>query len=818
MLALLVGLLLAVADAAVDAARRTDAAPDAAPDAGAPDAAVPDAGVPDAGPPDAAPPDAAPPPPAAPAEGRGRLALRLSERGTRAPVAGAFVQIVPLDPKNAALGTIDLATDETGRLDADLPPGRYKLGAYPADQAEVIREVTITRGRTTTLVLLAAPIWRQEEVVTIVEKVETPSAVRRELPVEQLQRLPGTQGDALKVVQNLPGAARVPFGGGGLVLRGTSPRDSKAFIDGIEIPQLFHFGGIVSVYNSDMLSSIELYPGGFDARFGRTQGGIVEVYSRSPRDDTYHGVLDVNFIDTTALAEGPVAGGAFAVAVRRSYVDAILAVALPERPNFDLLVAPRYYDYQARHDRPLAGGRFALYVFGSDDRLEFLRSSPLGLDSAERGRFLNQTLFHRVVAKHELESAGRTVRSMVATGFDQIKLQFGERGSEQRRVPLLARTDARLRLRPGLDLSGGADLQGGWWTFDTTRPPSLGQGGQRDPTQPVADVTQRADHPFFNGALHAGAHWKARPWLELLPTARVDYFHLSREVVVDPRLVVREPLGAALTLRQNVGLYHQPPTDVDLDPVFGNPELESSYAVQVGAGGTWRPNPLVKVELDAFYNELFRLPVPTALGPNSARAGSRNRAASTAGAELFAPAVGLQGYQTGEGRGRSYGAELLLRGETSRLFGWIAYTIMRAERQDAPGEAFRPFSFDQTHILTVLASYKLDRGYRLGGRFRLVSGNPYTPVEESFFDADANRYVPVVARPNSGRLPAFHALDVRFDKEWVFDTWTLGVYLDVQNVYNHESVEAVRYAFDYAQRTDITGTPVLPSFGIKGSF
>src|SRR5262249_18520926 len=117
--------------------------------------------------------------------------------------------------------------------------------------------------RLTVRYFLAKRPGRFETVVT--GKRDRTEVARQSLDVEEIQRVPGTFGDALKVIQNLPGVARAPFGAGALIVRGQSPRDSKTFLDGIEIPFLFHFGGLISVYPSDMLKRIDFYPGGFSA-------------------------------------------------------------------------------------------------------------------------------------------------------------------------------------------------------------------------------------------------------------------------------------------------------------------------------------------------------------------------------------------------------------------------------------------------------------------------------------------------------------------------------------------------------------------------
>jgi hypothetical protein len=191
------------------------------------------------------------------------------------------------------------------------------------------------------------------------------------------------------------------------------------------------------------------------------------------------------------------------------------------------------------------------------------------------------------------------------------------------------------------------------------------------------------------------------------------------------------------------------------------------------------------------------------------------------GGAQFAQGLGLTptGFQTNDGRGRAYGAELIVRHERGRrFFGWLSYTLMRGEQRDEPGQAYHLVQFDQTHILTAVGSYKLGLGFELGLRFRLVSGNPTTPTAGSFYDADRGSFSRIQGALYSDRLPLFHQLDVRLDKLFTFRLWTLALYLDIQNIYNHRSVEAVQYNYDYTKQVYLQGLPIIPALGAKGTF
>jgi hypothetical protein len=76
----------------------------------------------------------------------------------------------------------------------------------------------------------------------------------------------------------------------------------------------------------------------------------------------------------------------------------------------------------------------------------------------------------------------------------------------------------------------------------------------------------------------------------------------------------------------------------------------------------------------------------------------------------------------------------------------------------------------------------------------------------------------VFGKVNTSREDAFHQLDLRVDKRWIYDSWILGVYLDVQNVYNRANPEGREYNFNYSDYKPRQGLPILPILGIRGEF
>jgi hypothetical protein len=168
------------------------------------------------------------------------------------------------------------------------------------------------------------------------------------------------------------------------------------------------------------------------------------------------------------------------------------------------------------------------------------------------------------------------------------------------------------------------------------------------------------------------------------------------------------------------------------------------------------------------------------------------------------------------GLGRSYGAQILLRKELGHgVFGWVGYTLSRAERQDYPGARWRLFDYDQTHVLTALVSWAIGKGFEVGARVRAATGFPRTPVNGAYFDARTDTWQPIFGTQNTIRIPAFVALDLRASKVWKIAKTELEAYLDVQNVTNRQNPEEIVYSHDYTSHGYITGLPILPSLGLR---
>jgi TonB family protein len=734
----------------------------------------------------------------------------VKERFRKRPLEGVKVRIVDLD--------VTAETNEDGAFAfLDVPLGKHQVELSAPSLVTIKTEEELVQGKKKTVTYLVEEreAGVDEEVVVRATRVKKESVETR-IQTEEARRVPGTQGDTLKVVQNLPGVGRSSFGSGQLVVWGSAPNETRVNIDGVEIPTLYHVGGMRSVVNADIVKSIDLAPGAFSADYGRGLGGLVRVDTRELPPEGVHGYVAADLMDASALVTAVPSGGVrVALGGRISYLDKTLP-AVSSADVGDFVPIPRYDDWQLMATKIFSKDeRLMILVLGADDRLR--RTVPANDPQEVRTEDQN-TSFRRLIARYtRILDDGSSFDLIPSVGVDSSsqKLRFGS-------VPVSLvddtvryglRASTRRRTAAGT-LVVGADVQGA--THDISRTGSLTLPAREgDPTvfglppgdevaadQWRASVVSAAvfatlDVRFGDLSVTPGLRFepvlidgsRLTPKVGELPA--LGYTRL--ELAVDPRLSAAWRLGS-LTLTAGAGIYHQPPDAQDLSAVFGNPTLGLSKAYHGMFGVAYKLTGTLSLETVVFAKReedlVSRSPLAT---PPLARA------------------------LVQEGKGRSYGGQLLLRQQLVRgFFGWLSYSLIRSERQDHPGGSWRLFDYDQTHVLSLLASYDLGAGFELGGRARYATGMPRTPVVGSWYDARTDQFQPVLGNYNSIRVPAFFALDARLEWSHLFAPVKVSLFLEVENLTNRRNPEELIYNYDYSKRSTIAGFPALAIVCARG--
>ena len=151
----------------------------------------------------------------------------------------------------------------------------------------------------------------------------------------EVREIPGTFGDPFRAIEIMPGVTPIVSGLPFFFIRGAPPGDVGYFLDGIRVPLLFHVGIGPSVVHPALMDRVDLYPGGYPARFGRFSGGIVAGETAAPVREL-HGEYNLRLFDAGALAETPFADGRGTLLLGGRYSATFLAGAAAPEEATDL--------------------------------------------------------------------------------------------------------------------------------------------------------------------------------------------------------------------------------------------------------------------------------------------------------------------------------------------------------------------------------------------------------------------------------------------------------------------------------------------------
>ena len=725
----------------------------------------------------------------------------------------------------------------------DVPVGTHKIQLAHPKLITVMTEETIAVGKRRTVKYLVEEKDDEDEGISIVVRAPRikKEAVETRIRTEEARRVPGTQGDTLKVVQNLPGVARSSFGSGDLIIWGAAPNETKVNVDGVQIPTLYHVGGFRSTINSDLVRSINLSPGSYGADYGRGLGGLVRIdLGPLPKEGT-HGYVAADVLDASALISTAITPRLrLAIAGRISYLDQLLPLVTSADVG-DFVPIPRYDDYQARATLSLRPDEeLALTFLASDDHLR--RAIPSDDPNEVRSQNIDGGWKRIILRYARLLPDGASVVVTPSFGIDSSSNQelFGSTPVDVRSTTYQYALRAAYRRRVGLSttLSFGVDMQAQSSTLDRNGSLTLparegdpfvfGQPPRNDiasdhwnvlviDTAPyaIAEISLgrlslvpglRFEPVLIEGspALPAGGPTPPNGYssfslpenpVDQLPNDQFTRTLKALRYMPNPRIAAAFRATKKLTLTAGAGIYGQPPDPADMSPVFGNPTIGVSRAAHLSGGFNFKLRPTLTLEVIGFYKRMWDLV-------------SRNDVPPPVADQLTQDEIG-----------RAYGGQVLLRQELLRgFFGWITYSLTRSERQDHPNTAWRLFDFDQTQALGVVASYQLGHGWDLGLRFRYTTGFPRTPVVNSYQDSVTGQYNPIFGPYNSIRIPSFYQLDARIERSFVYRRAKMNIFLDVQNLTNRQNPEEIIYNYDFRVRSYITGFPTLAVLGARVEF
>lgn len=713
-----------------------------------------------------------------------------------------------------ALGT-GTATNEYGFYSITLPPGAYKLEYSYVGFGTLEREITLNADQRADISL--TPNGEELEEVIITEK--TKSNIRRpemsvnKLSIDAIKKMPVVLGevDVIKSILLLPGVTNAGEGASGFNVRGGGADQNLILLDEATIFNSSHVFGFFSVFNPDAIKDLKLYKGGIPARFGGRASSVLDIYQKDGNSKEFHMNGGLGLISSRLLAEGPIVKdrGSFLFGGRASYGH--LFLKLTDNKN-----AAYFYDLNTKvsykindHNNLYLSGYFGRDVFTLDG--SFTNTYGNSTINLRWNHLFTDKLFSNLSLIYsdyyyglQLDFVGFKYDSGIRNYnikydfrnyiTDKIRLNYGvnsiyydfnpgsiypttiESGINYRQL------DKKYALEPAAYIEAEQKLSNSLSVMYGLRYSLFYRMGAStvklyENNQPVTwdselQIYEKAtpiDTRYYGSGKVIATHSNAEPRLALsyaLDDNRSFKLSYNR-------------MAQYLQLISNTSS----PTPLDVWSPSDN-YIRPQIADQVAAGYfTNLQNDNFTIEVEAFYKKI------------------KNRIDYIDGADLIANDALEQIILNG--RMRSYGAELLLRKNTGRLQGWIAYTISRSEQQ-TPGRTSDELGinngnwyrspYDKLHNLAVTSAYSLSSKWALGANFALQTGQPATfPNGQYQYE---NITIPSYGPRNASQLPAYHHLDLSatytprpekkrgWQSEWVFS---------VYNVYNRQNAASISF-------------------------
>lgn len=729
--------------------------------------------------------------------------------GTDAPLEGAQVVLVGTERRAVA--------DARGRFTiSGITPGIWRLQVRAIGYAPlIVPDIAVGSGKPATVVVRLAPVAVDVGAVQVTASYFLPSleaaTSTQSFTSEAIRRAPGVQEDVVRAIALFPGVGVTQPGRNDLAVRGGAPFENLFLVDGIEVPNINHFGsqgstgGPLSLINVDAVEGASFSTGGFAPKYGDRTASVTSITLREGNRERLAGEFTLSATGGFAVAEGPLGeNGSFYFSARRSYLDLLFKAA-----GFGFV--PAYSDGQLKVvQRVGERNTFSFLVIGADGTVTFFN------DDAEK-RYDNS----RVVAPSQQQYfSGLTWRRLLSRGVLDVTLgrtwtRFQTIQNDSLDPPNTIfrafstegenslRADLSIQASPRVELSGGAVAKyASTLRYDLLLPGAL-RRDQNDVPRPLALDTS---FTAARQAVYGQVAWRATSRLRTTTGLRVDrYGFLASAVRVSPRLGARYTLSEKTTLTASLGRYWQAPSYIWLVGDAANRELPPFQADQGVIGVEHLPRPDVKMQIEAYSKRYSGYP---------RRVFRPQAVLAPAGFDDVTSDIpfGLEPLAA-VATGRSMGIEALVQKQLSEipLFGLASVSASRTTFDGSDGVR-RPGSFDTRFIGNAVLGWRPSAKWEISGKFRVATGLPITPIITSGPNAGRQDFT---QWNEGGRLPLFHSLDLRVDRRWSLRRVQLVSYLDVQNVYGRKNISNEEWDQRVGAVVRNASLGLLPSIGFS---
>ncbi len=657
-------------------------------------------------------------------------------------------------------------------------------------------------------------------------KIESPQMSMIDIPVEKFLKLPVIFGEAdvLKVIQLLPGVQSGTEGSTGIYVRGGGPDQNLFLLDGVPVYNASHLFGFMSVFNPDAVKSVQLYKGGFPARYGERLSSVVDIRMKEGNQKEFHGNFAIGVISSKLSLEGPIIKDktSYIISARRTYYDVLarpLILALNDDKNSRTTGGYYFYDLNAKINHRFSD-RSRLYLssyLGRDraftrnssrpeyydennDRYEYKDSYGLGwgniITSLRWNYLLTNKLFSNTTLTYSKYDFDVTIESSAENlttkekEFDYFRYFSGIED-----VGAKIDFDYYPSIKHSVKYGAGYT----WHNFKpgvtTFRYDPMYEDVGIDTT--FGDVKIRASEFIA----YAEDNFDITPRIKMNAGIRLSLFNVqdTSYFVFQPRVSIRylatDDLSFKVSYSKMAQFVHllttsaiSLPTDLWL-PVTRRFEPPISH--QVAIGSSFRLPGQMEMTIEAFYKTMDNL------------------IEYKEGAFFGGTGAGWEA-KVEKGRGWAYGAEFLIEKSYGKFTGWVGYTLAWTERQFENlnfGNVF-PAKYDRRHDISVALTHTFSERIDAGlvwvygtGNAATLGINEYPP--EDFMGGDYY-YSNITEYPgrNNYRTPSYHRLDLGVNlhkqKKRGMRTWSFSVY----NAYSRQNPFFIYWSSEYYSEPD----------------
>ena len=741
---------------------------------------------------------------------------------SKSPLTGVAVQLV--GTSNGAVtaddGSFNIRLNATGDYILELTYIGYKTlrlndirvrGSRPE-----VRTIFLEEDQFSSDVVEVTGSYFRVKELTEVSKIS--------LSQEEIRKFPGGFEDIVRTVSTLPGIAmNADQGRNDLIVRGGGPSENLFIVNNLEIPNINHFGaqgggsGTLAFINLDFVENIEFSTGGFSARYGDKMSSVMELKLGEGRSDRVGGKATISATRYGAHIEGPSSdNGRFVFSARKSYLDIIFkAAGLPFVPVY------RDYNFIYSHHFDNNDQLFLISLLADDDIKKF--------NDTEENRVFNA----QVMNNEQVQFInGLNYRKLLSKGYLDLSLSVNLRdfnySQEDIAEDIYFRSDTEeleriLKLQHYYQLSDDASIRTGVtakWSKTTStinfEDTIVDQSGNRVAYQDIGIVdpslASEKGVDKFGGFVEYDQNIGH---FSFLAGIRYDkYNYINNTSYIAPRASMKYTFDPKTNIKLSAGRYFQAPSYVWTENPF-NKNLNALKNDMVVLSFEHYLEDDVKFSFET-YNKSYS-DLPTGISPGDTDyLVLTNTGITFGGRENNFRSFGYSPYVS-EGTGRAYGAELFLQKKYSNTpyYGQFSLSYNKSEYTAKNGITY-PGQFDQRWILNISGGYKPNKNWEYSGRFRLYTGRPYTPVYVPSRNNGQIRNLP--DEYLSKRLGTAHQLDLRVDRNYYYEKFTLIVYMDIQNIYNQKQPRIKQVDFyedDYREERSVR---ILPSIGISFEF